>query len=50
MKQIDDILCAYQQGQIDKPSFIRKMYEEHHAGLFDYAQHLAKTNIITDFP
>ena len=45
MKKINDILDAYQQGQIDKPGFIRKMYEEHHVGLFDYAQHLAKTNI-----
>jgi FkbM family methyltransferase len=45
MKKINDILSAYQQGQIDKSGFIREMYEEHHAGLFDYAQHLAKTNI-----
>lgn len=45
MKKIDDILSAYQQGQIDKSGFIREMYEEHHAGLFDYAQHLARTNI-----
>jgi FkbM family methyltransferase len=45
MKKINDILGAYQQGQIDKPGFIREMYEEHHTGLFDYAQHLAKTNI-----
>jgi FkbM family methyltransferase len=45
MKKIQDILSAYQHGQIDKHSFIREMYEEHHAGLFDYAQHLCRTNI-----
>ena len=45
MKKINDILQAYQAGKIDKPNFIREMYEEHHAGLFDYAQHLSKTNI-----
>ncbi len=45
MKKISDTLSAYQQGQIDKPAFIRAMYEEHHTGLFDYAQHLSNTNI-----
>lgn len=45
MQNINAILNAYQQGQIDKPSYIREMYREHHAGLFDYAQYLAKTNI-----
>jgi FkbM family methyltransferase len=45
VKKISDTLSAYQQGQIDKPAFIRAMYEEHHTGLFDYAQHLSNTNI-----
>lgn len=45
MKTINDILAAYQQGQLDKHSYIREMYEEHHAGLFEYASHLAQTNI-----
>jgi FkbM family methyltransferase len=45
MKKINEILGAHRQGLIDKPSFIREMYEMHHAGLFDYAQHLGKTNI-----
>lgn len=45
MKKINEILAAYQKELIDKPTFIREMYQEHHAGLFDYAQHLAKTNI-----
>lgn len=45
MKKINDILSAYQYGQIDKHAYIREMYEEYHAGLFEYAQHLVKTNI-----
>jgi FkbM family methyltransferase len=35
----------YAQGLIDKPDFIRSMYEDHHASLFDYAEYLARTNI-----
>lgn len=35
----------FAQGQIDKPTYIRTMYEEHHQRLFDYAAYLARTNI-----
>src|SRR5262249_25120810 len=40
-----DTLAQFQQGAIDKPAFIRNMYEEHHAALFDYAGYLARTNV-----
>ena len=45
MKTIIDILNAYQKGQINKSDFIQEMYDTHHKGLFDYADHLKKTNI-----
>jgi FkbM family methyltransferase len=45
MKLIDDTLKNFQQGRIEKSDFIREMYEEHHAKLFDYAQHISRTNI-----
>lgn len=36
---------AYLEGCITKPDFIRQMYEEHHAKLFEYAEYLKQTNI-----
>jgi FkbM family methyltransferase len=45
MKKIHEILSAYHQGKIDKPEFIRTIYEQHHASLFDYAEYLSSTNI-----
>ncbi len=45
MQKINLIRSAYQQKSIDKPSFIREMYQQVHDVLFDYAQHLANTNI-----
>lgn len=32
-------------GHITKPDFIQKMYQAHHAKLFDYADYIKKTNI-----
>jgi FkbM family methyltransferase len=32
-------------GRITKPEFIRTMYQEHHAKLFDYAGYIKQTNI-----
>ena len=45
MKTINNTLAAYNKNLMDKPSFIREMYQSHHAGLFDYSAHLGKTNI-----
>jgi FkbM family methyltransferase len=45
MKKINDTLNQFHQGFINKTDFIREMYQLHHAKLFDYAQHLSKTNI-----
>ena len=45
MNAINEILGQFQQGIIDKPTFIKTMYEDHHAALFDYAEYLAKTNV-----
>lgn len=35
----------YAKNLIDKPDFIRSMYEDYHARLFDYAEYIADTNI-----
>ncbi|MTV39990.1 FkbM family methyltransferase [Duganella radicis] len=35
----------FQQGAIDKPTFIKTMYEAHHAVLFDYARYIGQTNV-----
>jgi FkbM family methyltransferase len=32
-------------SEIDKPTFIKRMYEEHHGHLFEYQQLIKKTNI-----
>jgi FkbM family methyltransferase len=45
MNLINETLVKYENGVIDKPSFIKAMYEEHHAALFGYSTYLQKTNI-----
>lgn len=45
MNDLETTLRQFSQGEIDKPTFIRLMYERHHAALFDYARHLGKTKI-----
>ena len=45
MKLIKETLANYTSGSIDKPTFIKYMYQEHHAHLFDYAHYLSNTNI-----
>ncbi len=45
MKKIHKTVQLYRSGQIDKPTYIRTMYDDHHANLFDYSEHLASTNI-----
>ena len=45
MNKIKNTLANYTYGIIDKPSYIKSMYEEHHAVLFDYAGYLFQTNI-----
>lgn len=45
MKPIKNTLAKFQSAQIDKPTFIQSMYEDHHAALFDYANYLAQTNV-----
>jgi FkbM family methyltransferase len=42
---LDFTISAFERGDIDKPTFIRQMYESHHAALFDYANFLARTNV-----
>jgi hypothetical protein len=42
MNLIRETLSKYKNGVIDKPSFIKAMYEEHHAALFDYSKFLKK--------
>lgn len=43
--KISEIHAAFSQGEISKHAFIREVYEERHAILFEYAAHLHKTNI-----
>jgi len=45
MTPIQHTLDQFQQGVIDKPTFIKTMYEAHHAALFDYAAYLGQTNV-----
>ena len=45
MNLLKKTLTNYKQGIIDKQTFIKLMYEEHHAKFFDYAEYIAETNI-----
>jgi FkbM family methyltransferase len=47
MRFIKDTLKQFEDKEIDKSAFIELMYIEHHANLFDYVNHLGKTNIKT---
>lgn len=43
--KITDTRRAFLDGHMAKPEFIRAMFEQHHAKLFDYADYLQQTNI-----
>jgi len=45
MISIQQTQDQFQQGQIDKPTFIKTMYEAHHAVFFDYARYIGQTNM-----
>jgi FkbM family methyltransferase len=45
MNSIKETLARYTNGVVDKPTYIKGMYEEHHAALFNYADYLAQTNV-----
>ncbi|OEZ99885.1 FkbM family methyltransferase [Duganella sp. HH101] len=45
MISIQTTLDQFQQGATDKPTFIKTMYEQHHAVLFDYASYIGRTNV-----
>jgi FkbM family methyltransferase len=45
MHSIKDTLNQFKNNKIDKSDFIKLMYTEHHAHLFDYVNYLGKTNI-----
>jgi len=45
MSNINKTLVQYHSGLIEKAEFIKRMFEKHHTHLFDYANHLNKTNI-----
>ncbi|UGQ46608.1 FkbM family methyltransferase [Massilia endophytica] len=45
MISVTDTLTQFQEGKIDKPTFIKTMYEAHHAVFFDYAAYLPRTNV-----
>jgi FkbM family methyltransferase len=36
---------SYLNNELSKPDFIKKMYQMHHAKLFEYAEYIKKTNI-----
>lgn len=45
MTNIKETLSNFENGDLDKPTFIRVMYETHHSVLFDFAEYLSLTNI-----
>lgn len=45
MNTLQSTIECFAQGQLDKSTFIKTMYEEQHQRLFDYAAYLARTNI-----
>ena len=45
MNSIKSTLANYTDGIIDKPTFIKSMYEKHYTALFDYSEYLSQTNI-----
>jgi FkbM family methyltransferase len=45
MIKLSDTMADFQAGRIDKANYIRSMFEQHHATLFDYAGHLGLTNV-----
>ena len=45
MNSIELTRSKFEQGGIDKPTFIKSMYQDHHALLFDYAEYLSRTNV-----
>jgi hypothetical protein len=45
MKTIHDTQANYANGLVDKSSFIKSMYQDHHSAFFDYADYLNKTNV-----
>jgi FkbM family methyltransferase len=45
MRSIKNTIKQFADKKIDKPEFIKLMYTEHHAHLFDYVNHLSETNI-----
>lgn len=45
MNSIKNTLENFETGETDKPTYIKNMYEEHHAALFEYADYLLKANI-----
>ena len=48
MNLIKETLSRYENSNIDKPSFIKNKYEEHHGVLFDYSTYLEKTNVASN--
>ena len=45
MNSIKDTQAKFMSGEINKPAYIKNMYEQHHAALFDYAGYIANTNV-----
>ncbi len=45
MTSMTQLRQAYAAGEISKPDYIRAMYEQHHAQLFEYADYLQHTDI-----
>lgn len=42
---LNELKQSYIDNKIDKPSFIKKMYLDHHCHLFDYKNNIANTDI-----
>jgi FkbM family methyltransferase len=45
MESITETLFKFKNGELDKPTFIKSMYETHHAKLYEYSEYIANTNV-----
>jgi FkbM family methyltransferase len=45
MESIIETQIKFKSGELDKPTYIKNMYEMHHAKLYEYSEYIANTNV-----
>ena len=45
LEPLATLVESFRRGDIDKPTYIRSMYDSHHAAFFDYARFIGGTNV-----